>query len=361
MMVGSRGCLVGLALSSCLLSATAEAYAAPSAEAQDRHPVTSASRMPGERAVTFASSKDGTQQPMWLYVPTNRPTAKLPLVVTLHSWSVDWNHSHPRSAFRGACERNGWALIQPNFRGPNETPQACGSDFAVQDIVDAVAWAKRALPIDESRIYLVGGSGGGHCSLLLAGRHPEIWAGVSAACPISDLARWHADSTSMKDWRGRYAKMMEKACGGTPAEKPDEYARRSPLTYLAAAKDVPVEICEGVHDGHAGSVPVGHAIRAFNALAKAEDRISEADIAFIEKNERAPEHLAFKGQDPFYGAKSFIHLRRTSGNVRLTLFEAGHAGNYPAAADFFMRQQKGRPADWTVPKTGASETTDVSK
>ena len=29
-------------------------------------------------------------------------------------------------------------MVYPNFRGPNNRPEACGSDFAVQDIEDAV-------------------------------------------------------------------------------------------------------------------------------------------------------------------------------------------------------------------------------
>ena len=48
-----------------------------------------------------------------------------------------------------------------------------------------------------------------------------------------------------------------------------------------------------------------------------------------------------------------IHFRRTSGNVRLTLFEGGHSGNNQAGFDFLSRQVRGRPADFTLPKSAA--------
>ena len=147
---------------------------------------------------------------------------------------------------------------------------------------------------------------------------------------------------------------MESACGGTPAEKPEEYAHRSPLTWLARAKalKVPAYICTGIHDGWKGSVPVGHSLRGFNALADEKYSISEEDISYFEANQAVPAALASKWDDPFYGTKNRIHFRGTSANVRFTLFEGGHGGNYPAGLDFLARQEKGKPADFTLPSTG---------
>ena len=157
--------------------------------------------------------------------------------------------------------------------------------------------------------------------------------------------------------------MLEKSCGGVPSERTWEYALRSPLTWLGRTKDdcVPVYICTGIHDGWKGSVPVGHSIRAFNALANPGDRISEADINHVEKNQAVPVALAFKGEDPFYDASRYIHLRRTSANVRLTVFEGGHAGNYAAGFDFLARQRKGRKADWSLPDKGSGDSMALTK
>ena len=315
--------------------------------------------------VHVKSSLDGTMQPCWFWAPDKAKTESVPLIVGLHTWSYSYKSKSNYVQTLEYAKKRGWAFVGPNFRGPNSTPPACGGDPAVQDIVDAVNYAKGRVKIDAKRVYIAGGSGGGHITLLMAGRHPEIWAGCVAFCPITDLARWHADSVLKHPGRSsRYAQMMEGACGGAPSAKPDEYRRRSPLTWLenAAKAGVPIYIATGIHDGWKGSVPVGHSFRAYNMLADEKDRISEADIKAIEDTRKVPDTLAYRGpNDPFYNTRNRIHLRRTSKNVRMTLFEGGHAGNYPAGLDFLSRQVKGRPADFTLPASGSGGETALSK
>ena len=313
------------------------------------------------------STADGALEPCYLYVPEAAQREPVPLLVGFHTWSFDWGAVRTCQWLLTAAKKRGWALVCPNFRGRNDHPAACGSDLAVQDVVDAVAYAKCHVNIDASRVYVTGSSGGGHLTLLMVSRHPGIFAAGAAFCPISDLARWHAESLVTR-YRGRsrrYAKMMEMACGGTPEERAEEYAHRSPLTYLAATKaaGVPVYIATGIHDGHVGSVPVGHATRAFNALCKPGDAIPEDVIARIEETGGIPAGMRNESTpDPFYIERNRIHFRRTSGNVRFTLFEGGHSSNSAAGFDFLSRQRKGQPADWTLPATAAEAGTEgVSK
>ena len=76
-------------------------------------------------------------------------------------------------------------------------------------------------------------------------------------------------------------------------------------------------------------------------------------IASIEATQAVPEAFRYGGpDDPFYPEKSRIHFRGTSRNVRLTLFEGGHGGNYAAGLDFLSRQVKGNPADFSLPASG---------
>ena len=314
--------------------------------------------------VQVKSTQDRTDQPCYFWAPEKAASEAVPLIVGLHTWSGDYKYiSHYKTVLTYA-KKAGWAFVGPNFRGPNSTPKACGSDFAVQDIVDAVNYAKGKVKIDASRVYIIGGSGGGHMTLLMLGRHPEVFAAGAAFCPITDVARWHADSLANHPGRGKnYARMLESACGGTPAQKPEEYAHRSPLTWLARARaqNVPAYICTGIHDGWKGSVPVGHAFRGFNALADEKDRISEDDIAYFEANQDVPKALASKWDDPFYGAKNRIHFRRTSRLARLTIFEGGHGGNFPAGFDFLSRQRKGSPVDWSLPSSAKGGYETLSK
>ena len=315
------------------------------------------------------STYDGTEQPLYFEAPAKAKSEPVPLIVGLHTWSSDIHSTGNYVPAREWAKSHGWAFVGPHFRGANNHPEACGGEPAVQDIVDAVEYAKVHAKIDAKRIYIVGGSGGGHMTLLMAGRHPEIWAGCAAFCPISDVARWHADSLLDHPGRGKgYAKMLELSCGGTPADKPEEYAKRSPLTHLAAARKagVPVYIVTGIHDGWVGSVPVGHAIRAFNALADESKRVSEADIAAIEETQEIPSTLRSDTlRDSFYGAhgKNKLLFRRTSANVRLSIFDGGHGGNYPAGLDFLSRQKKGTPADFTLPVSAANpgKVTELTK
>ena len=304
------------------------------------------------------SSRDGAETRTGFYFPP--AGAPVPLLVGLHSWSTDASYPIPGILFEDWCRKNGWAFLYPDFRGPNRRPEACGSELAVQDILDAVAWAKKTHSIDADRVYVAGGSGGGHMALLAAAKAPDVFAAVAAFCPITDLARWHADGLRLKNG---YPAMLESSCGGVPEKCPREYARRSPLPLLGGVAGPKFYIAAGIHDGHGkNSVPVGHSVRAFNALAAAEDRLSEADIAHLEAAETAPARLAFTGNDPFYAPVKRIHLRVTSKDTRLTLFEGGHQDNYPAALDFLARQKRGAASDWTLPVRAAeSAKGDISK
>ncbi len=295
--------------------------------------------------ISYPCKFDQTMQPAKFF--RAKGAEHRPLVVCLHTWSADCNQkSYEKYALLAEAEN--WHMIFPHFRGPNWQADACGSDLVVSDLEDAADYAIKTVPVDPSRIYLTGGSGGGHCSLLMAGRRPDLWTAVSAWCPISDISRWHRESRERKRV---YADHIESACGGDPewSESALEEARkRSPVTWLPNAADVlPVDINTGIHDGHTGSVPVGHSIRAYNLLAASEDRIPETDIAFIEANEKIPSHLAAKEGDPAYGTHAIL-LRKQSRKVRLTIFEGRHDMFPETAFDWLGRQVSGQPADFSA-------------
>jgi acetyl esterase/lipase len=143
------------------------------------------------RRVAIRSSMDGSMQASYVLWPADVDTTDdpRPLVVTLHSWSA--NVEQRNIALERLALERGWLVLAPDFRGVNDRPEACGSPLAQQDILDAVAWMQENYRVDSSRIYLTGSSGGGHMTLLMAGRHPERWSAVSAWVPITDLAAWH--------------------------------------------------------------------------------------------------------------------------------------------------------------------------
>ena len=256
----------------------------------------------------------------------------LPLLLHLHSWSSDFKTSNlVEEAQTGARER-GWAFLSPNFRGPSDKPEACGSDLAIADIMDAVRYARKHARIDPRRIYVLGGSGGGHMALVMAARHPKSWAAVSAWVPISDLAAWHG---STKAAGLRYWTMLENCCGGAPGSSPSadvQYRKRSPLFHLQKAKGLPVSIHVGIHDGHKGAaVPVSQSLYAFNELAKAnghsDQTFPESEIQSLVRDEKVAGVPPVRNE-----ANRFpILLERQAGPARIQIFDGGHATDFPSA------------------------------
>jgi dienelactone hydrolase len=273
--------------------------------------------------VEIRSSTDGaTQKALWWAPATGRT---VPLLVALHSWSGDYTQKESAEYLK-RCSERGWAVIHPDFRGPNRTPLACGSEAAVSDILDAVAFARSHSTIDPRRIYLAGSSGGGYMALLMAHRAPKLWTAVSAWVPISDLATWYEETKA----RGlRYPADMDSVFGGPPgkdAARDAEYSRRSPLFHLRAARSLPLDINAGIHDGYTGSVPVSHSLHGFNELAVANGFpariIGPEDIGAIVKTRRVPDRLGPPPADPSYAKR--VLFRREAGPARVTLFDGGH-------------------------------------
>jgi len=285
------------------------------------------------RQIEIPSSMDGTLQSI-RYI---EGAVGAPLLVFLHQWSGSFTMDEPEWN-RRAQERQ-WTLIQPDFRGPNVRPEACGSELAQQDILDAIAWARTSLTWHPRRIFLAGVSGGGHMAMLMAAKYPIMWDAVSEWVGISDLRAWYSEH--LRDGRPqRYAQNIAACVGGDSGSETfeRECRLRSPLGQLAGARDLAIDFNAGVNDGHSGSVPIHHTLDAFNevALANAVETVAQDEIRQLSERrslQRARE--SDRVQDSEYGRK--IHLRRTAGRSRVTIFEGGHEGLPEAAFGWFDR------------------------
>lgn len=195
------------------------------------------------------SSVDGKEQPIIVGVPDKYdPATPTPLLVGVHTWSS--TYTLYAKTFGGPCARRNWLMVLPNFRGPNTTgnpapKEAGGSLLAQHDIADAVRYMQEKYNVDPRRIYALGASGGGHMSALMAGKYPDLWAGVSSWCPI----------TSMREWQEQpdngYGKHIEAVTGGKPGDSAEvdfEYERRSPRTFITNAANTPLFIGHGDKD-----------------------------------------------------------------------------------------------------------------
>jgi sialate O-acetylesterase len=277
--------------------------------------------------VSIRSSLDQSEQQALVDLPAAARGA-VPLLVHLHTWSAVFDDSTDLAVAREEARKRGWAFVSPNFRGRNDHPEACGSELAVQDVLDAVNYMRKPVQIDERRIYLAGVSGGGYMTLVMAARAPHLWAAASAWVAISDLPAWYDFSKSQNS---RYWKMLEGCFGGPPhgGLAVQQYRQRSPVHFLHLAKAVPLDINTGIQDGHTGSVPVSHSFHAFNALAPVGLRVAEKDIDSITRLAKIPPHLS--GQTEREERNKAILFRRSAGRARLTVFDGGHEGDFPAA------------------------------
>ena len=278
--------------------------------------------------VHIRSSKDDTLQPAMLYAPVDAGSAGgeagVPLIVSLHSWSTGHAKYDAYESTLLGCQTRGWIFISPHFRGGNNRPEACGSDLAVQDVLDAVAYAQANAHVDPKRIFAVGSA---HMPLVLAHRAPKVWAGISAWLPITDLVAFHQFNQPS---RARYSDMVERCCGGAPGqpETGAQYRQRSPIHFLHEAAGVPIDINVGLFDGHRGDiVPIDQSLRAFNVLARANGHLraalSEPQIVEMTRTARVPADLAWNGPaDP--ERRYSVLFRRSAGPVRLTIYEGGH-------------------------------------
>ena len=307
-------------------------------------PVTLADKLPKFDSAKTISPLDGEEQSLLYWAPDGASESATPLFVFLHSWSSDYLQDNTKWFVE--CERRKWIWVHPDFRGVNQSPKACGSEFARQDILDAIRFARDTWKVDDERIYLAGVSGGGHMSLLMAGHHPEQFSAVSSWVGPNDLADWHR--FHVKDGKPqKYAQMIEASLGGPPGASQaidDDYRDRSPVFQLSRVADLPVSIWAGVQDGHTGSVPISHSLRAFNTIARAHgtSQITQQEIEALSVRMRLPNPTeSDSAEDLTLGRK--IQLRRTSGPSVVTIFEGGHE-SVPEAAFAWLEQQRRRVA-----------------
>jgi dienelactone hydrolase len=257
-----------------------------------------------------------------------------PIVVSLHSWSFGVEQRWPD--LEQMVADRGWIYLFPDFRGRNDHIEACGSDVAKQDVIDALDWVQEHYPVDSRHVYVTGVSGGGFMTLAMVASYPSRWTAASAWVPLSDLRAWYDFHAG-----DQYGEMTRQCVGGDPAADAavaDEMERRSPLHQLANAVEVPLDIGAGRFDGHDGApIPVWHSLAAFNVLAEAvgDSQVTAQEIAELTRHDPHLERPMASDavSDASFGRRIF--LRRRAGRARVTIFDGAHEGIPSAAMAWF--------------------------
>ena len=203
-----------------------------------------------QREILVKSTLDDTMQPSLFYKASGEE--KRPLLVGLHTWS--FNRFNQIENMLPFAEENNFNLLLPEFRGANlegnpDCKKACGSEFAVQDVVDAINYVIENENADKDNVFLLGASGGGMMALLLAGKHPKDYKAVGAFVPVCDLVEWQSHG---------YGKHIVACCGTE-----EEMLKRSPISYAEGIAKSNTKIFHGKHDPF---VPRAHSIELYKKI-----------------------------------------------------------------------------------------------
>lgn len=144
--------------------------------------------------------------------------------------------SNEFSEFRKLCAQRGYIVVNPEY-GANDWYGPHGQ--AVSE--EVLAHLSEVLPVDMSRLFVMGESMGGGAAMTLASHHPKTFR---AACDIFGVVDMLAN---MKRNLG-YVDGIVASYGGTPEEVPEIYQDRVVRNHAEALKDLPLMVIHGTAD-----------------------------------------------------------------------------------------------------------------
>jgi dipeptidyl aminopeptidase/acylaminoacyl peptidase len=147
---------------------------------------------------------------------------------------------------------HGYAWISVNYRGSvgfgRDFMEKIWGDMGHWELADMTAahgWMVREGIARPDEIFAFGGSYGGYLTLFALGRRPDLWAGGMGIVAEADLAVSYTEVSealraAMRGWMK-----------GSPEERPEAWARSSPITYVADFA-APVLVIQARNDSRIG-------------------------------------------------------------------------------------------------------------
>jgi lysophospholipase L1-like esterase/pimeloyl-ACP methyl ester carboxylesterase len=304
----------------------------------------------GFEQTEIKSSVDGSMQKAIIY--KSQQAAPQPLIISLHSWSGDYNQEDPLA--KEILLRD-WNYIHPDFRGPNNKPEACGSDLVIADLEDAIQFALKNGAVDTANVHIIGVSGGGYATMLAYMKINYPVKSFNAWASISDLSSWYWES---KGRNAKYATDLEQVVMKGNQMNWEELDSRSPIKLPVPAdkrKNAFLNIYAGVHDGYTGSVPISHSILFYNKIA--------AELFPVQKEKLVEDStlisLLSKQLNPYADTTTTmggrkIHLIKKLPNLGLTIFEGSHEMIVPQALALIPIDRKRNTQKLTILTIGDS-------
>ena len=168
-----------------------------------------------------------------MFIPKNvKQNKKYPLLVFPHG-GVHSNFTSGSVHILREMVSQGYIVIAPDYRGSTGYGRSFYENIDYgglenEDVMAARDYMVESYDIvDPDRVGIIGWSHGGMITLMNLLRYPEKFVCGYAGVPVSDVA--YRLSYQTPEYSDNYT--VEYHIGATPAEKPEEYARRSPVTY----------------------------------------------------------------------------------------------------------------------------------
>jgi acetyl esterase/lipase len=164
---------------------------------------------------------------------------KEPLVIVVHGGSWASGDQTQLPAIDGWLAARGYVVAAITYRLAPAHPFPA----ALDDVVAAVAWARRLPGVDPTRTVLFGRSAGGHLALLAATRIPDLRGVIAYYAPNDMVWSWNHPTNP---WVVNTPKTLADFLGGTLDEVPDVYRAASPLDF--ADRLPPTLLVHGTRD-----------------------------------------------------------------------------------------------------------------
>jgi dipeptidyl aminopeptidase/acylaminoacyl peptidase len=206
-------------------------------------------------------SFDGKKIQVWVQKPPDfDPNKKYPLILNIHggphaAYGFVFDHEFQWMAAKG------YVVLYPNPRGSTSYGQEFGNiiqhNYPGDDYKDLMAGVDELIKrgyIDDKKLAVTGGSGGGLLTNWTIGQTTRFAAAVSQR----DIASW-------SDWwyTADFTLFQPSWFKAPPFEDPEDYRRRSPITYVNKIQ-TPLMLILGEVDWRTPTGPGGEAM--FRAL-----------------------------------------------------------------------------------------------
>ena len=187
----------------------------------------------------------------YVFIPREvKQSKKYPLLVFPHG-GVHSNFTSGSVHILREMLAQGYIVVAPDYRGSTGYGRGFYENIDYgglenEDVMAARDYMVESYGIvDPDRVGIIGWSHGGMITLMNILRYPDKFACGYAGVPVSDVG--YRLSYQQPDYSKNFT--VDYHIGATPEENPEEYARRSPVTYARQlVKPLRIVTCENDDD-----------------------------------------------------------------------------------------------------------------